>query len=245
MIDYCLFSVLLKTNIKSLNFLGERFLLHSRINSLIQTKQLTQSDTSDVILIHKESPQFIEYYWRNLLTSQTKWLIITPRSLQEAIILYKEMRSFGEAILIQTNEPILIIKNIKANFKDAHRQEILLPIEKKEINTFLEVKGDKSDHRLCQVIDGTKEEQIVSCMLSNSMYVYFGETISEEMLSVCQKLAEMKFYIIECVSQETFSTQGFFVHKDFLEKTLIYHLTKYKTLENVFKFNEIKLTVAV
>jgi hypothetical protein len=94
-------------------------------------------------------------------------------------------------------------------------------------------------------MQGTEEEQIIQSIMSNSMYVYFGDDISSDCVRVCQMLANMKFYIIECVSQDNYKTKGFFVHRDYLEKTIIYKLTEYKTLKNVMKFNEIHIKMPV
>jgi len=246
MIDFCLFVILLKHEIKSMKLFGDNFPMHSKINALIKTKQIKNQDDAHLVIIYKESQQFIDFFWRNVLTEETKCLFIVPRSKTEAIIIYKEIRSFGEAILIQSEDPIIIIKNIKQNFKQSYRQEILLPIETKNINEFLEMKEENQfDDRLCQVIEGTTEEQIMQSMISNTMYVYFGESMNPESLNVCQMLANMKFHIIECVGQDNYKTKGYFVHKDYIEKTIIYKLTGYKTLKNILKFNEIQIKIPV
>ena len=246
MVDYSLFIAILKHEITSIKMLGENFPMHSRINALIKTKQIKNEDDAQLIFIYKESPQFIDFFWRNILTENTQWLIIAPRNKTEAIIIYKELRSFGETIIVQSEEPIVIIKNLKPNFKQYFRQEILLPIEQKNLNDFLDAKDENQyDERLCQVMQGTEEEQIIQSIMSNSMYVYFGDDISSDCVKVCQMLANMKFYIIECMSQDNYKTKGFFVHRDYLEKTIIYKLTEYKTLKNVMKFNEIHIKMPV
>ena len=245
MLDYCLFMTIFNHEISTIKIFGDDFSLHSKVNNLIQTKQITQSDKADLILIFNESPQFIDYFWRNALTESTKWLIISARNLKEGIIIYKELRSFGDCVILKLNKPIIIIKNLKENFKNYFRQDILLEIQSKNINHFLEIQDDEQDLSSCQVCSGTKDEQLIQSMLSKLQFVYFGDAISNEDLNRCQMLANMKFCILECVNQNNFETIGYFVHRDFLEKTIIYSLTSNKTLENVFKFNEIKLSVAV
>lgn len=245
MIDYCLFMILLKEKIESIKFLGEDFLLHSKINNVIQTKQIKTQDNACLTFIHKESPQFIDYFWRNILTNQTKWLIIAPRNLYEAIIIFKEIRSFGDSILIQSDEPLIIIKNLKENFTNYFRQEILFPIEHQNINTFLNYHEDKQNRDLCHVIYGNKENQILESLLSNSIYIYFGEEVADCVLNKSLVLMNMKFYIIEIIKQSENKRIGFFVHRDYLHSTWIYSLSGLKTLENVFKFNEIKLSIPV
>lgn len=245
MVDYCLFMILLNEQLNKITFLGEDFLLHSKINSLLQTKNIKTADDGCLIIINKESPQFIDFYWRNILSNQIKWLIITPRNITEAVIIYKEIRSFGDAILIQSEEPVIIIKNFKENFKDFFRQEILLPLDNKNINEFLNCSDEMQSLSMCSISTGNKEQQIIESLLSNSMYIYFGEKVPLSSLLLCQKLANMKFYIIELVNKENFERLGFFVHRDYLEKTIIYSLSNLKSLENVFKFHEIKLTIPV
>ena len=101
--------------------------MHEKVLGLIQQNQITESDTPELIIINEEPYSFVDYFWRNILTDNTQWLVIKLKTKDEAINCYKELRGFGETFLSIKNK-IVIIKNLKQILKSHYRSEILSPV---------------------------------------------------------------------------------------------------------------------
>ena len=237
MLDYCLFFILLQNEIESYRFYGNYFDLHAKNNLLLLNKNIKESDNPNLVMIYKESNQFIENYWKTVLSDCVKWLIIVPQDQTSAIVTYKELRALGEAILILDKEPIIIIKNLKDNFKSFYRQEILLPILEPNIDDFINVKLKKQPLDDVCVATGDREKILLKCFTSTAPYIYFGEPISEYNLSKLKCFFNAKIKIVECVNQK-YHTTGFFVDREYFESTYIYSVEKIASLKNVLKFKE-------
>jgi hypothetical protein len=244
MIDYCLLTCLINNEINSYNFYGD-YNIHSKITQICELKNITKHDNPNLVLIYKESYNFIDFFCKNKISHETQWLFIVPQSLQEAILLFKELRSIGDAHLIQYPLPILIIKNFKENFLQYHRNDILQPVENYQtIDNFLNFNLYKTESYYDKDF-GNFESQILKSLTTNNMFVYVGEEISEHNLMKCQQYGMMKFNIIECVDCVEQKHKGYFVHKDFVEKMWLYHLTKLQSLENLLKFKECYIILPV
>ena len=245
MLDYCLFLSLIQNDFRSIKYYGNNFCYHPKVHDLLRAKNIIEKDNADIEIIYKESIQFIDYYWRHILSEDTKCLFIVFQTEEEAIISYKQMRSFGDTVILLGENPLIIFKNFKPNYKLLYRQEILIPNLNQDVDSFLNFQIEANDLSSTNVCFGDRESQLLQIFSNTSKYVYFGDVIDEAQLLKCLTLAKMKIFVIECFGVTCNRTVGFFVHRDFLEKTLIYHLTGYNKLINVYGFNEIMFKVPV
>jgi len=244
MLDYCLFFILLQNDLNTYKIFGNYFELHAKNNQLIQSKLMKEDDNPELVLIYKESNQFIENYWKNILSDCVKWLIIVPQDQTSAIIIFKELRAFGKARLILDKQPIILIKDLKPNFKSYYRQDMLLPINDENIDDFLNIKLNKHNLEDCCIATGDKEQILNKCLTTSAPYIYFGEHISENNLSKLKSLFNAKIKIIECVNFK-YQTVGFFVDREHFATTYIYSIEKISSLKNILKFKQLHLKAPV
>ena len=132
MIDYCLFMVLFQNDILSYSVIGEPFVFKPKIKALIDFHKIPVVQNAELVIINNESHQFIDYYWKNILTSDTKWLFVVPKDEKDARNIFNEIRGFGEPYFVQFPKPLVIIKNVRSDFKDHFRENILAPINTNE-----------------------------------------------------------------------------------------------------------------
>ena len=244
MLDYCLFVSLFQNELESYCIYGKYQELHPKILNLIEAKNIKQSDNPEFVLIYKESRQFVDFYWKNILKDNVKWLFIYLKTMEEANVLFREIRNFGETYL-DTNEPMVILKNINIDFQLNYRNEFIKPIEQMSIDEFLDIKILESVSD-CEQIIHDKPSQLIKSLSSNSLYVYFGKTIDTKDLLKCQMLAKMKFFICECTNEQD-EICGYFANTDFIEKLWLYLLSgnEQQAIVNLYKLNEIKIKVPV
>lgn len=240
MLDYCLFILFFQHQIDTFDILGEYYDFHENVSRAISNSKHQKTNNENLVLIHKETYLFIDYFWRNLLTINTKWLIIVPQNISDANRIFREMRSFGDTFFIQNPEPIIIIKNIKENFKEEFRKQILNEENNYDLDEFLEINIIEKNIN-CDIITGSMDSILLETLSSNSDYIYFGEQISDQNMLKNQMLSKLNFDIIENIDIKTNKTIGFFIRGDYVEKVWIYYLSKSKQLDNLFKFKQNKI----
>ena len=89
MLDYCLFVSLFQNELESYCIYGKYQELHPKILNLIEAKNIKQSDNPEFVLIYKESRQFVDFYWKNILKDNVKWLFIYLKTMEEANVLFR------------------------------------------------------------------------------------------------------------------------------------------------------------
>ena len=246
MVDYCLFVVFFQNDILSYNVIGEHFEFMPKTKSLIDFKCVTRQDEAEVIVINKESIQFIDYYWKNLLSDKVKWLFVIPKNEEDAKNIFNEIRGFGEPYFVHYPKPLIIIKNVTTNFKDNYRRDILMPMNMiGSLDNFLEIQVMENNTDDVAYIIGDKEYQLIKSLSKSKKMQYFGHPICSQDLNKCKMFSKMKFHIIECVNIDTGITQGYFVHSDYVEKVWLYHLTGFNSLDNFYKFSDYKISIPV
>jgi hypothetical protein len=224
--------------------LGNYNNIHANVANLLLIKNIKEDDNAELLVIYKESYLFIDYYWRNVLTTNTKWLIIVPQTKLDSERIYREIKSFGDHLYIEFPEPIIIIKNIKPTFKDEFRNQILQKDTKINLDSFLEL-NLLEDTITCEKIIDEQDIAIIKSLASHNEYIYVGDYVSDNTLLKNQMFAKMKFHVIENIDLSTGKTIGFFCRNDYISRILIYSLKKSEKLAQFLKFNEIKLTINV
>jgi len=245
MLDYCLLITFLQNEIESYRFIGEDFRLHSKVNESILYRQALEQDPADLLLLYKQSSQQIELFLKHHLNEDFKWVFIVPDEKHIAANIYRDIREIGDVIYVNDVTPFIIIKNLKDNFKNYFRTNLLEPFEKKNLEEFLNFNIPEQNLTHTETISGNDEEALCRSLVSNSLFMYIGKPISNECLKKCQTIANMKLYLIECIDSETLECVGFFCHKDFIQKAWLFKLTQYNILKNIFNFssNYIKIPV--
>jgi hypothetical protein len=71
MLDYCLMTCFFANDIETYNFVGDFFEIHPIVTQVIQAKQISQSDDAELVYIHNESYQFINFWINNYLQPET------------------------------------------------------------------------------------------------------------------------------------------------------------------------------
>ena len=245
MLDYCLFMYFFQRQPTTYRFIGDYFEAHNNVLDVIKYCESSLSNDPELVMIYKEPFGFIDYFWRNSLTINTKMLIIVPKDQHDGNRIFRELRSFGDSIYIKYPQHIILIKNIKANFKDEYRKMLLNNIDfDQNLDLFLDVKIDNCKLE-CDTFFGNDEDILIPSMLSNCNYVYFGKEISNQNLLKNQMLSRLNFNIIHNVNTKTNETIGFFVRGDYLEKIWIYHLSKNEKMNDICNFSHNKIIVPV
>ena len=226
--------------------IGEPFVFKPKIKALIDFHKIPVVQNAELVIINNESHQFIDYYWKNILTSDTKWLFVVPKDEKDARNIFNEIRGFGEPYFVQFPKPLVIIKNVRSDFKDHFRENILAPINTiGNLDDFLEIEILENDLSDVENIVGEKEYQLIKSLSTNAKMQYFGHTLSTRDLNKCKMLSKMKFHIIECVDINTNETKGYFCHSDYAEKAWLYQLTDFQSLHNFYKFDDFKINIPV
>ncbi len=234
MLDLSLLLLFLTKDIESYKVYGEYTDIHSSVGALMQQKEELDGN-SDLILIYKENHTFVDYFWRNILTHKTKWFIIKTKSKNDANIIYKELRSMGDCYL-STDHCLVILKNIKEDFRDHFRESILSPVEKMNILDFFDFVGGDEDISDCEIIYGNFKDSIVGSLMSRNPHQYIGNRVDDKYIRLCMFLSKARIKFIEFINNGEIS--GIFMANDFVKDAWIYHLSKVDDLRNVFRFRE-------
>lgn len=222
--------------IASYNVYGENLPLNTNTLRIMNLMDVTQSDDANVIFINRESIVFIEYFVKNQL-KENQWLVIIPQN-NDAERIYREYHLIGDSH-IENN--LVLFKNIKPNFKDLVRKNIMKPLENKQTLTeFLEFKTQEKNVQ-AEVLNGPIPETIVKSFSTQSDFVYVGQAIPKADILVDQMLCKMNFKIIENQFQD--KTVGYFIDKKILNQFWISQLSKNKMVEDFFNINELKIIV--
>lgn len=234
MIDYCLMKIFILDDICSFKIFGD-YVMHPKINNILSQKIIEQNDQPDLIIIYEENYAFIQYYINNILSNKIKYLIVKTKTKDDAIFLFKEFRSIGDSF-ISTQQKTVIIKNIKNDFKTEFRKQILMPIEKQNLDHFLKLETENK-YTDYEIIPGEQEHQIIKSITTNTPYIYVGQNIPEKTINFARLLCDLKLKLVEIVDDND-EFIGMMFTKDFTEKAWIIKLTQSQQLKEFFKLSE-------
>ena len=233
----CFFS----NDINSYKFYGDNFILHAKINELIEYKSIKENENTEFVFINNESYTFVDFYLKNKLNSKVKWLFITLNNKTQTEILYKEIRYYAEESVLFND--IIILKNIKENFESFFRLNFLLPIEKNiNIEQFFNFNIEKTNLDVKKIYE-KNDTKLAKLLTNNNQYVYFGEIITEEDFEKCKMFLNMKIHIVFCECDNQII--GYFCKKEYIKDLLIYLYSKSEILESILKFNIFKMNIPV
>ena len=242
MLDYCLMTCLFANDIETYNFVGDFFEIHPIVTQTIQTKQISQCDEAELIYIHNESYQFINYWINNHLKCGTKWLFITLKDKEYEKILFKEIRFCAEDALLINN--LIVLKNIKNNFRDFKRIDFNIPILEKNIEEFFNLEINIHNDTV-DLINGEDGNYIIKILNSNSNFVYFGNCWSiRSQINKLKQLCHMNLKVLECRDFDN-NLLGYLCKKDFVNYLLIYLGTPSEPLYKYLKLQIHKLIVPI
>lgn len=243
MFNFSVIAVLFDNDIESYKIFGEYNEIHHKLSEIIVAKNLTHSDNPELAIIYNESYVFYNYFWRNTLSEKTKWLIVKLKDTSLMERAYRETRFFGEDAIWLGD--VFVIKNIVSNFKTLYNHNFSWPKSYPELSLFFNLYPEKSSFDVKKIHETNEEIRIIKIITSNNDYVYFGEPMDTNSFDRCCLFLGMSFNIIECVDLHSEQTKGYFCHKNQVKDFLLYLSYKYKTLENLLKFNEKKITVPI
>lgn len=235
MIDYCLLICFFQQDIKTYNLFGN-YRIHPNVSNIIECKNIKKTDEPELIIIYKQKFIFIDYYCMNAMSINAKWLLIVPESLEDGRKIYQNIKSFGEHYFVEYPEPLIIIKNIKPNYKELYRAEILdFSNSTDNLDDFLEL-NILENKISTEVISDNEEKSIVRSLSTNKDFVYVGEILPDKTILKNQMIAKMKFNII--VNYKDNVIKGYFVRKNFINEFWIWKLTNYNMVEQFLKIKE-------
>lgn len=242
MLDYCLMTCFFANDIETYNFVGDFFEIHPIVTQVIQAKKISQSDDAELVYIHNESYQFINFWINNYLQPELKWLLISVKDKEYEKILFKEIRFYAEdALLI---DDLIILKNIKNNFSEFKRKDFNIPILEKNIEEFFNLEIDKHNDTV-NIIDNKDSAYIIKILNSSSDFVYFGDcSFITTHIDKLKQLCHMNLKVLEC---RTFDNEllGYFCKKDFIKNLLIYLGSSSDSLYQYFKLHIHKLIIPI
>lgn len=219
MLDYCLITCLFANDIETYNFVGDFFEIHPIVTQVMQAKQISQSEKAELIYIHNESYQFINYWINNHLHPELKWLFITVKDKDYEKILFKEIRFYADDALLIGN--LIILKNIKKNFTEFKRKDFNIPILEKNLEEFFNLEIDKHNETV-DLINDKDATYVIKILNSRSDFIYFGNcSFIEPQIDKLKQLCHMNLKILECRNFDN-ELLGFFCRKDFVHFFLIY-----------------------
>lgn len=245
MLDYCLIQTLTYNHVDNVQIYGDFCKLHPLVDDLMAIKKIRHSDSADLVILYKKSGKFINQYWETILTPKVKWFFIVPSDEKEAEMIFKQMRSFGEAVFIKYPQPLIVIKNIIDDFRTKFRRDLLKPIEPPDFVRFFNINHGDTSQIECEKIVGTKEEQIVHSLNSGSVYVYFGDKVPEKTIDDCKSLTQYALRIMKCVDIYQNKTVGVFAANFDIEKALIIYLSEIDFIEKKIGLEKFTLLLPV
>ena len=226
MFHYCIFTCLFQHDIETYKIYGN-LPPHSNITNIIESKNIKISDNPDLLIIYKESFLFIDYLCKSDLIC--KWLMIVPETLEQGSKIYQNIKSYGDHYYLDN---IIIIKNIKPNYKELYRKDILdFSNSTNTLDEMLELKilEDKIETHL---IHDSEDLAIVKSLASHSDFIYIGKILPEKTILKLQMFAKMNFHIQEV------KNQGFFVKKEYIKDFWIWKLSNYNLVEQYLKIDQ-------
>lgn len=231
MIDYSLFVCLFQQHLKTYKIYGD-YVPHENITNMLKSKNIKLSDEPDVLIIYKEPFVVADYLCKNLTC---KWLFIVLENDEDGRRLYQNIKSYGDHYY---QDNLIIIKNIKPNYKELYRADILdFTNTTNSLDEMLEL-NILEDQLETTCIDNKQDLAIVKSLAAYTNYIYIGKILPEKTILKCQMLAKMNFNI-------QILNDGYFVKKDSIKDFWIWKLSESKIVEQYLKINQNKIEICV
>lgn len=240
MIDYYLFICFLQKQIQSYRIFGN-YNLHPNIIKLLNAKNITSVISPDLILFYKEDYIVVDYYCKNYMKEQTNYLVFVANNTEELMRYYREFNKIGECYLLE-KFLTLFIKNIKPNFQEKIRENILIVNNSTtSFNEFLKPEIEECKYNYIY-LNENEENNIIKSLNEKYQYIAIGNI--EENIDLCRMISKYNFDFIE-VKTENNINKGFFYKQNLSQIFWIWKYTQYTSLEKIMKFNQTKITIIV
>ncbi len=241
MLDLSLLLLFLTKEIETYKVYGNFRDMHSLVGDLMSHRKESDGN-SDLVLIYNENHTFVDYFWRNVLTPSTKWFIIKAKNKNDANIIYREIRSMGDCY-ISPDDSLVILKNIKEDFREHYRENILLPVTEINLLDYLGFVGENEDTSNCEMIVGGSRNNIVASLMSCMPCQYVGKPIADKYIRLCMFLSKTRIKFIEIF--ENGESVAMFVAGGFVKEAWLYKLGGTDELKQVLRFHEKYLQISV
>lgn len=238
MLDYCLLMCLFQKTIQSYYTYGD-YKFPSILSKIIESKNISKIADAELVVIYNEPKSVVDFFWRNKMTKDIKWLFVVAKNRTDGVRIYQEIKSFGDHFYLNCDQPIIIIKNIHPDFKNKFRDNMLnFNDNKTDLDEFMEIKSYAQENLIDNISINSKDKSIIQslCNQKNSKnnYVYIGERISNQDMARNEIISKLGFCIIENYSIQKQQAIGYCVRYDIIEQFWIWESNKSDLLLDFF-----------